>query len=108
MTVSRTVKGSHKEIQERFLNELLLQEYLKNLIGGWSILPMFQPVKNRITVNISGIGEEYYDKYVFGCFEYQRRPGNQVMITMKVRKFFHTKFSDYLKAFLHGSILHTG
>lgn len=97
MTVRRTVKGSSDYILKRFLNELLLQEYLHNLIGGWSIQPMFRPVKNRIIVNLSGIGEKPLDNEVIGSYEFVRTRGNSVQIVMRTKRHFHKKFADYMK-----------
>ncbi|HPJ36800.1 MAG TPA: hypothetical protein PK358_18325 [Spirochaetota bacterium] len=97
MTVSRIIKGPLPQIKERFLNELILQEYLQKLIGGWSIRLMFQPKGNIITANLSGIGESELDNEVIGHFKFQRAGRGNTRVTMYAKKNYNEIYPNYLK-----------
>ncbi len=97
MKVSRTVRGSLPYIKKRFLNELMLQEYLGTFISSWSITLMFQPKGNIITVNRPGIGEDRLDNWVTGRFKFQSAGRNSTRITMYVKQNFHAKFPNFMK-----------
>lgn len=97
MTVSRIVRGPLYRVKRRFLNELMLQEYLREIIAGWKIAPMFRLKGNTILVNISGIGERYYDNRIGGYYRFRRAGRNRTRIVMHIKHMVMPCHHKYMK-----------